>query len=107
MRRWETCALPAGLQPGNDGSWRFEVDLKANRTCCLTLAMMALVLPAIARAQQSSEPLVPGIPGRPDDRQGAGVPSVPPIPDTSNRATSTPAGKPVTPAQQPPVLQTR
>jgi hypothetical protein len=67
----------------------------------MALAAAAMVLPAMALAQQPSEPLAPGLPARPDGQRGAGVPATPPIPDTSKRATSTPAEKPVAPAQQP------
>jgi hypothetical protein len=100
-RTGETCALPAGFRTRHDVSWRFEVDLKAARLCFLLALAAAVVPPTAASAQQPSELLTPGIPAKPDDPKGAGVPSVPPLPDTTKRAISTPAEKPVTPAQQP------
>lgn len=107
MRTGETCALPAGFRtrddaPDNRNSWQFEVDLRASRLWGLVLVTAAIALPTLAPAQQPSEPLTPGLPAKPEGQKGAGIPAAPPIPDTSKRATSTPAEKPVTPAQPPP-----
>jgi hypothetical protein len=93
--------LPAGFRTRHDVSWRFEVDLKAARFCCLLALAAAVVPPTVASAQQPSDLLTPGVPAKPDDQKSTGVPSVPPLPDTSKRAISTPAEKPVTPAPQP------
>jgi hypothetical protein len=102
VRTGETCFLPAGFQTRDHASWPFEVDLKADRATCVVLLAAAIAVPAASLAQQPSQPLTPGIPVTPDGQKGGDIPTTPPIPDTSKRTISTPAEKPIAPAQQPP-----
>jgi hypothetical protein len=70
----------------------------------LVLTAATAAWPAMSCAQQPSQPLTPGLPVTPGNRSGLGAPAVAPIPDTSKKTTSTPAEKPVTPAQPPTAL---